>query len=60
MLGVVPKAYTAINLTFGLYYTFKVESRNAYGYSALSEPLVMLCAWKPEQPDAPITYVVGN
>lgn len=60
MLNNVPKAYTATSLTFGLYYTFEVEARNNYGYSAKSEPLVMLCAWKPEKPDPPVTYVVGN
>lgn len=60
VLGVTTKYYTAINLVAGLYYDFKVESRNAYGYSALSDSITMLCAWKPEPADAPTTYVVGN
>lgn len=60
VLGVSTKSYTAVNLVAGLNYDFKVESRNSYGYSALSDPITMLCAWKPEPPSAPTTYVVGN
>lgn len=60
VIGVLPKAYTATSLTFGYYYDFIVESRNSYGYSNHSESITMLCAWKPEPPDAPVTYVVGN
>jgi hypothetical protein len=60
VLGVSPRHYTATNLVFGYNYDFIVESRNAYGYSNHSESITMLCAWKPEPPDAPTTYVVGN
>ena len=60
VLGVTTQSYTAVSLTAGLNYEFKVESRNSYGYSLLSDSLTMLCAWKPEPPSAPLTYVVGN
>jgi hypothetical protein len=60
VLGVTSRQYKATDLTFGLYYNFQVEAQNQYGYSLKSETLVMLCAWKPEKPDAPVTYVVGN
>jgi hypothetical protein len=57
---VTTESYTAVALTAGINYEFKVESRNSYGYSATSDPISMLCAWKPEPPAAPATYVVGN
>jgi len=38
-------------------YSFKVESRNSYGYSAYSDSITLLCAFKP---DAPITIVTTN
>lgn len=50
----------ATGLTAGITYEFKVESRNSYDYSSYSDPLVMLCAWKPEVPGAPITYIVND
>ena len=39
VVGVVPKTYTATELTAGLTYTFTVEARNAYGYSLASDSL---------------------
>jgi hypothetical protein len=35
--GVTTLSYTAIGLTAGQTYKFKVEARNTYGYSALSD-----------------------
>lgn len=42
--------YTAVGLTFGQTYEFKVESRNSYSYSDYSEMIVLLCAFKPDPP----------
>jgi hypothetical protein len=36
--------YTAIGLTAGNTYKFKVEARNSYGYSAYSDIVAILCA----------------
>lgn len=37
-------------LTFGQFYTFKVESRNSYSRSLPSDELTLLCAFKPDPP----------
>jgi len=37
-------------LTAGVTYEFKVESRNSYSYSAYSDVLTLLCAFKPDPP----------
>jgi hypothetical protein len=58
--GVVPKTYTATGLTYGLSYRFKVEARNDFGYSELSEEVLILCATHPEKPSTPTTEVVNN
>ena len=42
--------YFATDLTFGIPYEFKIESRNAYSYSAYSEPIILLCAYIPDPP----------
>ena len=42
--------YTANNLYAGITYQFKIESRNSYGYSAYSESISLLCAYKPDPP----------
>ncbi len=42
-------------MTQGLTYQFKVEARNAYGYSAYSNTVSVLTAQVPAQPVAPIT-----
>lgn len=47
--------YTAINLTPGLRYKFKIQSRNAFGYSVDSLVTEILAAQEPAQPLAPIT-----
>ena len=48
--GITDTAYLATDLTFGVNYEFKIESRNSYGYSAYSESITLLCAFKPEPP----------
>jgi len=45
-------SYTAIGLTAGLTYKFKVEARNSFGYSALSDEVSILCATVPSVPDS--------
>lgn len=52
--------YTAIGLTAGNTYKFKVEARNSYGYSSYSDVIAILCASNPEQPAPATTTVVGN
>jgi hypothetical protein len=47
-------------LTQGQTYNFRVESRNAVGYSLLSEPIAIVAAIGPSQPPAPTTSVVVN
>jgi hypothetical protein len=52
--------YTAESLTFGLFYKFKVEARNAYGYSEFSSIVTILCAAAPEQVAVPTSTVFEN
>jgi hypothetical protein len=52
--------YTATGLTFGETYTFKLEAQNAFGYSAYSEEIAILCAARPEKPEAPTSTVVND
>ena len=47
--------FTAINLTPGLSYSFKIESRNAFGYSLSSTKVDVLAAQYPDTPLAPTT-----
>jgi hypothetical protein len=47
-------------LTSGRTYAFKVEARNAVGYSLVSVPLYVLTAIVPRKPTAPATSVVGS
>jgi len=58
--GIQDTSYTAIGLTAGLYYSFKVEAQNAFGYSAFSPEVSILCATVPEKPNTPTTTVVGS
>lgn len=60
LASVTSEAFIAYSLMFGNTYTFKVESKNSYGYSTHSEPLEMLCAFRPDAPEAPSTEVQGN
>jgi hypothetical protein len=49
------EAFTAVSLTTGTTYKFKVQSRNVFDYSELSEEVIILAASKPSKPDAPVT-----
>jgi hypothetical protein len=53
----VSTSYIAIDLTAGITYQFKIESRNSYGYSTFSESITLLCAFKP---DAPVSVTTAN
>lgn len=44
----------------GKSYTFRVEARNAIGYSAASQEIAILCAIVPAKPVAPTTTVNVN
>jgi chitodextrinase len=55
--GFTAAAFTATGLVAGTTYEFKVESRNSYSYSPLSESITLLCAFKPE---APLTVSTAN
>jgi hypothetical protein len=48
-------SYTATQLTQGETYKFKVEARNTFGYSLLSEEVEILCAMAPDSPLTPTT-----
>jgi len=43
-------SYTATGLSAGVAYKFKIESRNAYGYSVLSSELVVVASAVPDAP----------
>jgi hypothetical protein len=45
----------ATGLTAGVAYEFRVEARNAYGYSPNSLILTLLCAYIPEPPSVVTT-----
>lgn len=57
--SIVANTYTATGLTFGLVYTFRIEARNEFGYSELSQEIAILCAAVPEAPAVPSTTVDG-
>jgi hypothetical protein len=42
--GITTTSYTAIDLSQGQSYKFKVQARNAFGFSAFSNELVTLAA----------------
>jgi hypothetical protein len=48
--NVLNQNYIAEDLTFGVTYKFKVESRNSHGYSDYSDEITLLAAFKPEAP----------
>ncbi len=58
--NLVSPSYTAIDLTSGITYQFKVESRNSYGYSAYSDSITLLCAYKPDPPASVTTTNSDN
>lgn len=51
---------TALSLTEGNTYSFKVEARNEVGYSEYSEVISILAGQIPETPNAPTTTSVGS
>jgi hypothetical protein len=48
--SITTTSYTAIELTAGTTYEFKIESRNSYGYSTYSDTLTLLCAFIADPP----------
>jgi len=58
--SVVFSEYLATGLTQGLVYQFKVEARNAYGFSIYSDTVSILTAQVPDQPSAPTTSRSGD
>ncbi len=52
--------YTSNALVANSVYTFKVEARNALGYSDFSSEVVIRAAAKPDTPAVPVTTVVSN
>lgn len=58
--GVATSQYTATVLVAGNSYSFKVEARNSFGYSALSSAVTILCATIPSTPVAPTVSVSGS
>jgi hypothetical protein len=53
-------AYLVTGLTAGVSYVFKVEARNEYGYSDLSAPLTLLCAYIADIPTNVQTLMVES
>jgi hypothetical protein len=49
--NIVLNSYLATNLVSGTEYKFKVESRNAHGYSDYSDEILLLAAFKPLAPE---------
>jgi len=58
--GVLATSYTATGLVANSVYYFKVEARNALGYSDFSTEISVRAAAKPDPPAAPVTTVVSN
>lgn len=58
--GVTDTTITAVSLTKGVTYGFKVQSRTIYGLSEYSEELLLLSAIAPYAPPAPTTTVDGG
>jgi hypothetical protein len=47
--------YIALGLSQGSSYQFKVETRNAYGFSVYSNTVTIIAGQVPAQPSAPVT-----
>lgn len=56
----VSSSFIATDLTSGITYQFKVESRNSYGYSAFSDSIILLSAFKPDAPTLVTTANIGD
>jgi hypothetical protein len=53
--AILGTTFTAISLTTGTSYKFKVQSRNMFDYSELSSEVIILAASPPSKPAAPVT-----
>jgi titin len=53
--AVVERSYTATTLTPGIYYGFKVQARNSFGYSSASAEVIIYSGEIPATPEAPTT-----
>jgi hypothetical protein len=53
--GISATEYVAEGLTRGSFYRFKIEARNAYGYSFFSDEVTIRSALVPDQPVVPTT-----
>lgn len=53
--GIAFTSITVTDLTAGVQYKFKIEARNAYGYSDYSDEIIVLSGFTPFKPDAPTT-----
>ena len=58
--AIVTQTYTAVGLTMGSTYTFKVQARNAYGLSPFSSEVSVLAAEIPAPPSTPVTTISGS
>jgi len=58
--GVTTTTYIAIDLAQGTTYSFKIQSRNIFGYSLDSLPVSILAAQVPDQPLPPTTSLSGT
>lgn len=58
--GLSTLSYSASSLTTGEVYQFRVEARNAYGFSAFSTEVSVLAASPPSTPIAPTTAISGS
>jgi hypothetical protein len=62
-IGIVDKSFTTTSqqsISSGSFYKFKVEARNAVGYSEYSQEFEILSAIIPGAPSTPITYNDGT
>jgi len=57
--NIVSLPYTAKPLLVGIYYAFKVQSRNTFGYSEFSDAVIVLVAQIPDAPVEPLTIIDG-
>lgn len=58
--GLSTLSYSASSLITGTVYQFRVEARNAYGYSLYSTEVSVLAASPPSTPIAPSTAISGS
>lgn len=58
-IGVLTEYYTTTSLQTGTVYKFKVEARNAFGYSSPSDVITIKQAETPSQPATPTTAITG-